>query len=71
MLVVWQAEETSIFGMFVLAMRCGWIWFFNFFVDSNFLQGGGSGTQQIIIEGPLCEDYYKIRDYLYSQFYLL
>ncbi|XP_050206694.1 cleavage and polyadenylation specificity factor subunit 2 [Mercurialis annua] len=34
-------------------------------------KGGGSGTQQIIIEGPLCEDYYKIREYLYSQFYLL
>ncbi|GAV60143.1 Lactamase_B domain-containing protein/RMMBL domain-containing protein/Beta-Casp domain-containing protein/CPSF100_C domain-containing protein [Cephalotus follicularis] len=34
-------------------------------------KGGGSGTQQIVIEGPLCEDYYKIRDYLYSQFYLL
>lgn len=37
----------------------------------SFLQGGGSGTQQIVIEGPLCEDYYKIRAYLYSQFYLL
>ncbi|KAG5253642.1 Cleavage and polyadenylation specificity factor family protein [Salix suchowensis] len=34
-------------------------------------KGGTSGTQQIIIEGPLCEDYYKIREYLYSQFYLL
>ncbi|QCD94826.1 cleavage and polyadenylation specificity factor subunit 2 [Vigna unguiculata] len=34
-------------------------------------KGGGSGAQQIVIEGPLCEDYYKIRDYLYSQFYLL
>ncbi|CAK7337311.1 unnamed protein product [Dovyalis caffra] len=34
-------------------------------------KGGASGTQQIIIEGPLCEDYYKIREYLYSQFYLL
>ncbi|KAK2421118.1 cleavage and polyadenylation specificity factor 73-I [Trifolium repens] len=34
-------------------------------------KGAGSGTQQLIIEGPLCEDYYKIRDYLYSQFYLL
>ncbi|XP_037491492.1 cleavage and polyadenylation specificity factor subunit 2 isoform X2 [Jatropha curcas] len=34
-------------------------------------KGGGSGTQQIVIEGPLCEDYYKIREYLYSQFYLL
>ncbi|CAN1296294.1 Cleavage and polyadenylation specificity factor subunit 2, partial [Linum perenne] len=34
-------------------------------------KGGVSGTQQIIIEGPLCEDYYKIREHLYSQFYLL
>ncbi|KAJ6964190.1 hypothetical protein NC652_002459 [Populus alba x Populus x berolinensis] len=34
-------------------------------------KGGTSGTQQIIIEGPLCEDYYKIREFLYSQFYLL
>ncbi|XP_028790004.1 cleavage and polyadenylation specificity factor subunit 2-like [Neltuma alba] len=34
-------------------------------------KGGASGTQQIVIEGPLCEDYYKIREYLYSQFYLL
>lgn len=34
-------------------------------------KGGASGPQQILIEGPLCEDYYKIRDYLYSQFYLL
>ncbi|CAN0870517.1 Cleavage and polyadenylation specificity factor subunit 2 [Linum grandiflorum] len=34
-------------------------------------KGGISGTQQIIIEGPLCEDYYKIREHLYSQFYLL
>ncbi|KAL2920699.1 Cleavage and polyadenylation specificity factor subunit 2 [Bienertia sinuspersici] len=29
------------------------------------------GDQQIVIEGPLSEEYYKIRDYLYSQFYLL
>lgn len=35
-----------------------------------YMQGGG-GTQQIVIEGPLCEEYYKIREYLYSQFYLL
>lgn len=34
-------------------------------------KGGGSGSQQIVIEGPLSEEYYKIRDYLYSQFYLL
>jgi len=38
-----------------------------FFVQA----GGASGPQQVLIEGPLCEDYYKIRDYLYSQFFLL
>ncbi|KAK9147507.1 hypothetical protein Scep_006264 [Stephania cephalantha] len=31
----------------------------------------GTGSQQVVIEGPLSEEYYKIRDYLYSQFYLL
>ncbi|KAK9103630.1 hypothetical protein Sjap_020884 [Stephania japonica] len=31
----------------------------------------GTGLQQVVIEGPLTEEYYKIRDYLYSQFYLL
>uniref|UniRef100_A0A9I9EHQ8 Cleavage and polyadenylation specificity factor subunit 2 n=1 Tax=Cucumis melo TaxID=3656 RepID=A0A9I9EHQ8_CUCME len=25
-------------------------------------KGGGSGTQQVVIEGSLCEDYYKIQD---------
>ncbi|GMH08981.1 hypothetical protein Nepgr_010821 [Nepenthes gracilis] len=34
-------------------------------------KGGGTGSQQIVIEGPLSEEYYKIREYLYSQFYLL
>ncbi|KAK9665499.1 hypothetical protein RND81_14G115600 [Saponaria officinalis] len=34
-------------------------------------KGGVGGSQQIVIEGPLSEEYYKIRDYLYSQFYLL
>jgi cleavage and polyadenylation specificity factor subunit 2 len=29
------------------------------------------GSQQIVIEGPLCEDYNKIRELLYSQFFLL
>jgi cleavage and polyadenylation specificity factor subunit 2 len=32
---------------------------------------GSMGSQQIVIEGPLCEDYYKIRELLYSQFFLL
>jgi cleavage and polyadenylation specificity factor subunit 2 len=30
-----------------------------------------SGVQQVVIEGPLSEEYYKIREYLYSQFYAL
>ncbi|KAL9259985.1 Cleavage and polyadenylation specificity factor subunit 2-like protein [Drosera capensis] len=34
-------------------------------------KGGLAGSQQIVIEGPLTEEYYKIRDHLYSQFYLL
>ncbi|KAK4800090.1 hypothetical protein SAY86_025455 [Trapa natans] len=34
-------------------------------------KGGLSSKQQIVLEGPLCEDYYKIREYLYSQYYLL
>ncbi|PRQ60251.1 putative cleavage and polyadenylation specificity factor 2 [Rosa chinensis] len=36
--------------------------------------GGGAGSQQVVIEGhegPACEDYYKIREYLYSHFYFL
>ncbi|CAI9274056.1 unnamed protein product [Lactuca saligna] len=34
-------------------------------------KGGAAAIQQIVIEGPLCEEYYKIREYLYSQFYSL
>eukprot|EP00249_Psilotum_nudum_P015759 c25506_g1_i1 orf=216-2441(+) len=30
-----------------------------------------SGNQQVIMEGPLSEEYYRIREYLYSQFYML
>lgn len=52
------------------ALRCGEYVTVRKVGDST-QKGAGSGTQQIIIEGPLCEDYYKIRDYLYSQFYLL
>uniref|UniRef100_A0A7I4EGV0 Cleavage and polyadenylation specificity factor subunit 2 n=1 Tax=Physcomitrium patens TaxID=3218 RepID=A0A7I4EGV0_PHYPA len=29
------------------------------------------GSQQLVIEGPLSEEYYKLRDLLYSQFYML
>ncbi|KAH9622212.1 hypothetical protein KSS87_010823 [Heliosperma pusillum] len=34
-------------------------------------KGGVAGSQQIVLEGPLTNEYYKIRDFLYSQFYLL
>ncbi|KAM2975886.1 hypothetical protein FF1_001995 [Malus domestica] len=52
------------------ALRCGEYVTLRKVGDASH-KGGGSGTQQIVIEGPLCEDYYKIREYLYSQFYLL
>ncbi|KAL2967280.1 hypothetical protein AAZX31_16G166100 [Glycine max] len=52
------------------ALRCGEYVTLRKVGDAS-QKGGGSGAQQIVIEGPLCEDYYKIRDYLYSQFYLL
>ncbi|KAI4351721.1 hypothetical protein L6164_006048 [Bauhinia variegata] len=52
------------------ALRCGEYVTLRKVGDAS-QKGGGSGTQQIVIEGPLCEDYYKIRDYLYEQFYLL
>lgn len=40
-------------------------------VGDSTQKGAGTGTQQIVIEGPLSEEYYIVRDYLYSQFYLL
>ncbi|XP_050946431.1 cleavage and polyadenylation specificity factor subunit 2-like [Cucumis melo] len=41
------------------ALRCGE--YFTLRKVTNASQkGGGSGTQQVVIEGPLCEDYYKI-----------
>ncbi|XP_073012488.1 cleavage and polyadenylation specificity factor subunit 2 isoform X1 [Typha latifolia] len=40
-------------------------------VSDSVQKGGSGGAQQIVIEGPLCEEYYKIREHLYSQFYLL
>ncbi|KAF3966842.1 hypothetical protein CMV_009097 [Castanea mollissima] len=52
------------------ALRCGEYVTIRKVGDAS-QKGGGSGLQQILIEGPLCEDYYKIRDYLYSQFFLL
>ncbi|KAL6633945.1 hypothetical protein ACP70R_026616 [Stipagrostis hirtigluma subsp. patula] len=51
------------------ALRCGEYITVRKIGDSS--QKGGAGSQQIVIEGPLCEDYYKIRELLYSQFYLL
>ncbi|XP_062199096.1 cleavage and polyadenylation specificity factor subunit 2 [Phragmites australis] len=51
------------------ALRCGENITVRKIGDSS--QKGGTGCQQIVIEGPLCEDYYKIRELLYSQFYLL
>ncbi|KAJ1694426.1 hypothetical protein LUZ63_011124 [Rhynchospora breviuscula] len=51
------------------ALKCGEHITVRKISDSS--QKGGTGPQQIVIEGPLCEDYYKIRGHLYSQFYLL
>ncbi|KAJ8748317.1 hypothetical protein K2173_001736 [Erythroxylum novogranatense] len=53
------------------ALRCGEFVTLRKVGNPGQKQGGGSGTQQVVVEGPLCEDYYKIRDHLYSQFYLL
>lgn len=58
----WQVEFTG--G----ALRCGEHVTVRKIGDS---QKGSTGSQQIVIEGPLCEDYYKVRELLYSQFYLL
>ncbi|KAJ7969356.1 Cleavage and polyadenylation specificity factor subunit 2 [Quillaja saponaria] len=52
------------------ALRCGEYVTIRKVGDAS-QKGGGSGTQQIVIEGPLCEDYYRIREFLYSQFNLL
>ncbi|KAL6906173.1 hypothetical protein ACP4OV_003774 [Aristida adscensionis] len=51
------------------ALRCGEYITVRKIGDSS--QKGSTGSQQLVIEGPLCEDYYKIRELLYSQFYLL
>ncbi|KAK9292750.1 hypothetical protein L1049_020730 [Liquidambar formosana] len=52
------------------ALRCGEYVTLRKVGDAS-QKGGGTGTQQIVIEGPLSEEYYTIREYLYSQFYLL
>ncbi|PIN22268.1 hypothetical protein CDL12_05024 [Handroanthus impetiginosus] len=51
------------------ALRCGEYVTLRKVGDSS--QKGGGNIQQILLEGPLTEEYYKIRDHLYSQFYSL
>ncbi|XP_051121439.1 cleavage and polyadenylation specificity factor subunit 2 isoform X2 [Andrographis paniculata] len=51
------------------ALRCGDYVTLRKVGDSS--QKGGGNIQYIILEGPLSEEYYKIRDHLYSQFYAL
>ncbi|XP_042058065.1 cleavage and polyadenylation specificity factor subunit 2-like [Salvia splendens] len=51
------------------ALRCGEHVTLRKVGDSS--QKGGGNIQHIILEGPLSEEYYKIRDHLYSQFYAL
>ncbi|KAL1810539.1 hypothetical protein DCAR_0730244 [Daucus carota subsp. sativus] len=52
------------------AMRCGEHVTLRKVGDAS-QKGGGATIQQIVIEGPLSEEYYLIRNYLYSQFYSL
>uniref|UniRef100_A0A5B7BRU1 Cleavage and polyadenylation specificity factor subunit 2 n=1 Tax=Davidia involucrata TaxID=16924 RepID=A0A5B7BRU1_DAVIN len=52
------------------ALRCGEYVTLRKVGDAS-QKGGGAGIQQIILEGPLSEEYYKIREYLYAQFYSL
>lgn len=59
-----QAEVSS--GI----LRCGEHVTLRKVADASQKSGSG-GVQQIILEGPLSGEYYKIRDYLYSQFYSL
>ncbi|KAL3524286.1 hypothetical protein ACH5RR_017120 [Cinchona calisaya] len=50
------------------ALRCGEYVTLRKVGDAS-QKGGGAAIQQIILEGPLTEEYYKIREYLYLQFY--
>ncbi|CAK9160932.1 unnamed protein product [Ilex paraguariensis] len=52
------------------ALRCGEYVTLRKVGDAS-QKGGAAAIQQIVIEGPLSEEYYRIRDYLYSQFYSL
>ena len=65
----WWAISSDIF--FLSIFHWPWAIELSVLTIENVMQGGAAGTQQIIIEGPLSEEYYKIRDYLYSQFYSL
>ncbi|XP_078435387.1 cleavage and polyadenylation specificity factor 100 [Wolffia australiana] len=40
-------------------------------VGDSAQKGGATGTQQVVVEGPLSEEFYKIREHLYSMFYVL
>uniref|UniRef100_A0A8R7QJS3 Cleavage and polyadenylation specificity factor subunit 2 n=1 Tax=Triticum urartu TaxID=4572 RepID=A0A8R7QJS3_TRIUA len=51
------------------ALRCGEYITVRKIGDSS--QKGSTGSQQTVVEGPLCEDYYKIRELLYSQILLV
>ncbi|KAL7108387.1 hypothetical protein ACP275_06G109300 [Erythranthe tilingii] len=51
------------------ALRCGEYVTLRKVGDSS--HKGGGNIQHIILEGPLSEEYYNIRDHLYSQFYPL
>ncbi|KAL5994368.1 hypothetical protein ACLOJK_024418 [Asimina triloba] len=46
------------------ALRCGEYVTLRKIGDTS-QKGGGTGTQQVVIEGPLSEEYYKIREYLH------
>ncbi|KAM7491337.1 hypothetical protein LguiA_034258 [Lonicera macranthoides] len=50
------------------ALRCGEYVTLRKVGDAS-QKGGAAAIQQIVIEGPLSEEYYMIREYLYSQFY--
>lgn len=51
------------------ALRCGEYVTIRKVGDAS--QKVGAAIQQIVLEGPLSEEYYKIREYLYSHFYSL
>ncbi|CAH9121693.1 unnamed protein product [Cuscuta epithymum] len=52
------------------ALRCGEYVTLRKIGDAS-QRGAAASTQQIVLEGPLSEEYYTIRECLYSQFYSL